>query len=142
MLPRTLRVTRAKDPRKTVLAQERSKARQGKPPHGDGKNMKYRPKATPEQQSLAGRAGRLLGRAGAAQQRYGKKPSRNESRDEQAPAIKTPEQFVFEGRRATSKDMRPKDLKLNKKKKNKVSGKPQNRGTRRATEWKKKSAEK
>lgn len=141
MLPRALRVTRAKDPRKTALAQERSKARGGKPAHGDGKNMKYRPKATPEQQSLAGRAGRLLGRAGAAQQRYGKKPStsRNETRDEPTPSIKTPEQFVFEGRRASSKDMRPKDLKV-KKKKNKVGGgKPQNRGTRRAAEWKKKS---
>lgn len=137
MLPRTLRVTRAKDPRKTLLAQERAKSK-GKAPNGAEKSMKHRPKATPEQQSMAGRTGKLLGRAAAAQQRHGKKPSRNEAQSEAALGIKTPEQVIFEGRRATSRDALPKDLK-GKKSKGK-GGKPKTRSARRAADWKKKSA--
>ncbi|CAM1506700.1 Fc.00g063410.m01.CDS01 [Cosmosporella sp. VM-42] len=137
MLPRLLRVTRAKDPRKTALAQERAKSRGGAP-NGDRKSMKHRPKATPEQQSMAGRAAKLLGRGGAAQQRHGKKQFKSGSQEESASTIRPPEQFVFEGRRATTRDALPKDLK-GKKSKGKKAGKPQNRGTRRAAEWKKKS---
>jgi nucleolar protein 12 len=50
-----------------------------------------------------------------------------------------PEHFVLEGKRASAKDGRPKDLKFGKKAKKK-GGKPTNRGTRRAAEWRNKSA--
>ncbi|KAF7544523.1 hypothetical protein G7Z17_g9883 [Cylindrodendrum hubeiense] len=136
MLPRKLRVTRAKDPRKTTLAQERSKAKTAAA-NGTAKSTKYKAKATPEQQSMAGRTGKLLGRAAAAQQRHGKRPQRSDA-PEAATTIKTPEQFIFEGRRATTRDALPKDLKA-KKSKGKKSGKPQNHGTKRAAEWKKKN---
>lgn len=139
MLPRILRVTRAKDPRKTLLAQERARSK-GKAPNGAEKSMKHRPKATPEQQSMAGRAGKLLGRAAAAQQRHGKKPSRHEAQGDAAPGIKTPEQVIFEGRRATTRDALPKDLKGKKSKGKGKGGKPKTRSARRAADWKKKSA--
>ncbi|KAF4978087.1 hypothetical protein FZEAL_5477 [Fusarium zealandicum] len=139
MLPRKLRVTRAKDPRKTLLAQERSKSK-GAAPNGAAKSMKYKHKATPEEQSMAGRTGRLLGRSAAVQQRHGKRAPKNSASgdgDDGPAALKTPEQVVFEGRRATTRDALPKDLKA--KKKGKGKGRPQNRGARRAAEWKKKS---
>ncbi|CAF3604206.1 nucleolar protein 12 [Fusarium graminearum PH-1] len=138
MLPRKLRVTRAKDPRKTALAQERAR---GKHISTNGpKSTKYKHKATPEEQSMAGRTSKLLGRSAAVQQRHKKRPSAHgESREaEGQPAgIKGPEQFVFEGRRASARDGLPKDLKQ-KKGKGKKSGRPQNHGTKRASEWKKK----
>ncbi|KAH8737386.1 hypothetical protein BGZ61DRAFT_438227 [Ilyonectria robusta] len=114
MLPRALRVTRAKDPRKTTLAQERSKAKTTAV-NGATKSTKYKAKATPEQQSMAGRTGKLLGRSAAAQQRHGKRPARTDV-PEGIATIKTPEQFVFEGRRATTRDALPKDLKAKKSK--------------------------
>ncbi|KPM40948.1 Nucleolar protein 12 [Neonectria ditissima] len=135
MLPRVLRVTRAKDPRKTLLAQERSKSKNSAV-NGPVKSTKHKPKATPEQQSMAGRTGKLLGRSAAAQQRHGKRPFKADAPDAHA-LLKTPEQVVFEGRRASSNDATPRDLK-NKKSKGK-SGRPQNRGAKRAAEWKKKS---
>ncbi|KAF5638243.1 nucleolar 12 [Fusarium tjaetaba] len=142
MLPRKLRVTRAKDPRKTALAQERARGK-NIVPNGAAKSTKYRHKATPQEQSMAGRTSKLLGRSAAVQQRHKKRPStQGSSEDAQniPSSIKGPEQFVFEGRRASSKDGTPKDLKLGKKGKGKGrSGRPQNRGARRAAEWKKKS---
>ncbi|KAM0564429.1 hypothetical protein ACHAPJ_000642 [Fusarium lateritium] len=142
MLPRKLRVTRAKDPRKTALAQERARGK-NIVANGAAKSTKYRHKATPEEQSMAGRTGKLLGRSAAVQQRHKKRPStQGPSEEVENPLanIKGPEQFVFEGRRASAKDGTPKDLKLGKKGKGKgKSGKPQNRSARRAAEWKKKS---
>lgn len=152
MLPRALRVSRAKDPRKTTLAMERTikgklevASAAGKP-----KSTKYKHKATAEQQSLAGRASKLFGRSGAAREAQrlkggDKKPRRKESRPERSgpdlTGLKTPEQIVFEGRRASAKDGKPKDLKFGK-----VRGKKrpprqmgaQGRGARRAAEWRKK----
>ncbi|UNI14684.1 Nucleolar protein 12 [Purpureocillium takamizusanense] len=134
MLPRPLRVTRAKDPRKTALAQERASAKANASDNSKGRGgTGYRPKITPEQQAAAGRAGKLLGRAGAAQMQRGGKDGAN------AAALvskKSPEQIVFEGRRASSRDGRPKDLKFGKKGKGKKP-KPTHRGARRAAEWKK-----
>lgn len=167
MLPRALRVSRAKDPRKTALAVERSvKAKKldlinGGATNGNKENTtsaKYKHKATPEQQSLAGRAGRLLGRAGAARQQRelkGMKPfrpsqsSEGSSRDKESNGdgvidgikkdIKTPEQIVFEGRRASAKDGKPKDLKFGKTKgKKRGAPKARGRGAKRAAEWRKK----
>lgn len=139
MLPRALRVTRAKDPRKTALAQERSLA---KAVTQATKNTKYKYKPTPEEQSRAGRTGKLLGRSAVFQARKGGKnrESREVNTANPGPQIKTPEQIVFEGRRVSIKDTMPTDLKGKKKGKGKKpSGKPQNRGARRGAEWKKKN---
>ncbi|KAK0389535.1 hypothetical protein NLU13_3110 [Sarocladium strictum] len=139
MLPRALRVTRAKDPRKTALAQERSLA---KTLSQATKNTKYKYKPTPEEQSMAGRAGKLLGRSAVYKQRKGgnKSGPTGANAIHAGPQIKTPEQIVFEGRRVSIKDTMPTDLKGKKKGKGKKPpGKPQNRGARRGAEWKKKN---
>ncbi|KAH7026466.1 uncharacterized protein B0I36DRAFT_366025 [Microdochium trichocladiopsis] len=174
MLPRALRVSRAKNPRNTALAVERTvKAKLGGGAGGgpsDAKqsgSTKYQHKATPEQQSQAGRAGRLLGRSGAAKaaaelkgKKLTKSMPRHESRSAAAGApgfvktdglvrpIKTPEQIVFEGRRASSKDGKPRDLKIGKAGKKKSGANPGKktgggvtkaakggRGAKRASEW-------
>ncbi|KAI1641180.1 hypothetical protein F4809DRAFT_587623 [Biscogniauxia mediterranea] len=149
MLPRLLRVSRAKDPRKTALAVERAnkaKLQNGKAGDDKPKSTKYRAKIAPEEQSKAGRAGKLFGRSGAARQRHGfKDPNRRmERRRESAgneSALKTPEQIVFEGRRASARDGKPKDLKFGKKgKKAVMKAKTKGRGARRAAEWRKNSA--
>ncbi|KAJ2998095.1 hypothetical protein NUW58_g431 [Xylaria curta] len=127
MLPRALRVSRAKDPRKTALA------------------MELRTQITPEQQSQAGRAGKLFGRSAAAKQQRGLKGDRRKSRDrddkpqDDTNGIKPPEQFIFEGRRASAKDGKPKDLKFGKTKgkKGAARAKAKGRGARRAAEWRK-----
>ncbi|KAI1108863.1 hypothetical protein F5Y14DRAFT_57180 [Nemania sp. NC0429] len=148
MLPRVLRVTRAKDPRKTALAMERTAtARLDSLQGTDGKpkSTKYVPKITPEQQSQAGRTGKLFGRSAAVKQRHGFKGDRRKSRDrgdrpqEGGDGIKPPEQFIFEGRRASAKDGKPKDLKFGKTKgkKGAVKAKAKGRGARRAAEWRK-----
>lgn len=141
MLPRALRVTRAKDPRKTALAQERERGKLADA-RGAAKNTKYKYKATPEEKSQAGRAAKLLGRGGAALER--RRASGKNTANGGGPAVsfdgpeglKTPQQIVFEGTRATSKNGRPRDLKFGKKAKGK-KGKPMDRGTRRAAEWRK-----
>ncbi|KAH7328903.1 hypothetical protein B0I35DRAFT_473560 [Stachybotrys elegans] len=143
MLPRALRVTRAKDPRKTAMAQERAKA---KAIAGikSGQNTKYKRKFTSEEQSLAGRAGRLLGRAGAAQQRRELKGgpktpgTTTAATDNAGSEIKTPEQIIFEGKRASIMDGQGKDFKKSGKKRVGKPGRPDHRGARRAAEWKKK----
>ncbi|KAI1347567.1 hypothetical protein F5Y01DRAFT_242162 [Xylaria sp. FL0043] len=148
MLPRELRVSRAKDPRKTALALERttkSGLKSHKGADGKGKNTKYTPKITPEQQSQAGRAGRLFGRSAAAKQQRElkgdrRKPrARNDQPQENNDGIKPPEQFIFEGRRASARDGKPKDLKFGKTKgkKGAVKTKAKGRGARRAAEWRK-----
>ncbi|KAK6221018.1 Nucleolar protein 12 [Pestalotiopsis sp. IQ-011] len=155
MLPRILRVSRAKDPRKTTLAMERNtKARldAAKGPGGAAgkpKSTKYKHKATPEEKSLAGRASKLFGRAGAAREaqrlkggekkprhRDGGKPAGTGANGIDLGSIKTPEQIVFEGRRASSKDGKPKDLKFGKTKgKKRPPLQAKKRGARRAAEW-------
>ncbi|KAK9418130.1 putative RRM domain-containing protein [Seiridium unicorne] len=159
MLPRILRVSRAKDPKKTALAMERSTkvkleamVAAGKVKGLDGaagqpKSTKYKHKATPEQQSLAGRASRLFGRAGAAREAQRLKGGDKETRRKESKSdggvdlstLKTPEQIVFEGRRASSKDGKPKDLKFGKVKgKKRPPLQAKKRGARRAAEWRKK----
>jgi len=167
MLPRALRVSRAKDPRKTSLAlerkaKERADALKGTEGGAKRKNStKYAPKITPEQLSQAGRAARLLGRSAAGKQRHelikggdstrrprvsrekGDKPQQETS--ETSDGIKPPEQFIFEGRRASAKDGKPRDLKFGKKKGGKkgvvkAKAKAKGRGARRAAEWRKSKA--
>lgn len=99
-----------------------------------------------EQSSLQGRAGKLLGRAGAAQFKKGKGSGANDmvlgKRGEGNPSgvdwvMKTPEKVIFEGYRATSAN-KPKFGGKGKK----SSGKPANRGAKRASAWKKGGAKK
>lgn len=146
MLPRILRVVRAKAVRKTALAS------QSRPdPRNAGNASKtriYNPKVSSELSSLQGRAGKLLGRAGAAQ--FKKKGSganetalgkrgqgqRSNSGGSKIEGIaKTPEAVVFEGYRASAKSGKPKDLKMGGK--GKKSAKPKTRGSKRASEWRK-----
>lgn len=150
MLPRVLRVSRAKDPRKTALAVERSQKARPEANRGEGrpKSTKYKPKATPEQQSLAGRAGRLLGRSAADRQRREFNGDSRGARKPREPRVakptntngelKTPEQIVFEGRRASANDGKPRDLKFGKSKGKKGAVKTKGRGAKRAAEWRKK----
>jgi len=142
MLPRALRVTRAKNPRKTATAQERQREKM-LAASNDSKSTKYKKKLTPEEKSMTGRAGRLLGRSAAAAQgrRANGKERRNRpdfrTRENAVDGLKTPEQIVFEGSRASAMNGRPKDLKLGKKARGK-SGKPTGRAARRTAEWRKK----
>lgn len=105
-------------------------------------NPHYVPKPTPAAQTAAGRLGKLLGQKaarradveGTARLVNGKSAQRRierraggggedgdkkgkvfvvDGRQQQAPpTIKTPEQVVFEGRRASARDGLPKDLKM------------------------------
>ena len=153
MLPRILRVVRAKAIHKTALASQAARGN-AKISRNDKKSQIYNPKVSSETSSLHGRAGKLLGRAGAAKFRksYGsgangmvmgkRGPEQNTARKEGIEGIKrTPESIVFEGYRATSKAGRPKDLKLGGGG-GKKRGKPGGRGTKRATEWRKARAKK
>lgn len=145
MLPRVLRVVRAKAVRKTALASAASRPdpRKGK---GNDKPRIYQPKITSELSSLKGRAGKLLGKAGAAQIRsaasgangtiMGKKGDGKASDG----IAKSPETIVFEGYRASSKNGKPKDLKIGGTKKGK--GKPKGRSSIRASSWKNKGGKK
>ncbi|KAI8306823.1 Nucleolar protein 12 [Colletotrichum sp. SAR11_240] len=146
MLPRIMRVTRAKAPHKTALAMERSSKARGQAARGAPGSTSYKAKITPEQRSMAGRASRLLGRSGAMrEQRKGgdrKPPRASGSGAVPKDDIKAPEAFIFEGRRASAKDGRPKDLKFGNKRA-KVKGrvqksKPTGRGAKRAEAWKNK----
>ncbi|KAK0669367.1 putative nucleolar protein 12 [Cercophora samala] len=162
MLPRELRVSRCKAPHKTARALEAKHGKAGPPSKGDRKGKKgssYVPKITPEAQTLAGRAGKLLGRGGAAKLTGGdkRKDRKERPRRESAGApqsqpsgIRPPEDFVFEGKRASAKDGKPKDLKFKGarngekrgyKKKTGPSG-PTGRGAARAAKWREGGAKK
>lgn len=158
MLPRILRVVRAKAIRKTANAMTSSREDR-KTPQTTPKNAIYNPKLTSEFSSLKGRASKLLGKAGASQ--FKKKdgsgsganetsigrrgdaprPERNGADGGEKGGIKPPEAFVFEGFRASAKNGKPRDLKMGGKGKGsgmkKKGGKPVNRGAKRGSEWKK-----
>ncbi|KAL8799977.1 MAG: hypothetical protein Q9182_005514, partial [Xanthomendoza sp. 2 TL-2023] len=99
LLPRILRVTRAKQMTKNAL----SKSKRGNGVHKKARsNAIYIPKVESAAQSLSGRAGRLFGRAGAAYVQgrggFGRGPRVKGGGD----ITTTPEQAVFEGYRASS----------------------------------------
>lgn len=108
LLPRKLRVARAKAPKR--------KDKKPTPSSSRGKVSRskavYNAKISDEQKTNQGRARAMLGKAGASQ---------------------SGEAFVFEGHRASSKQGHS-GLKLGGKKK---GGKPMNRGSKRAAAWKK-----
>lgn len=132
-LPRILRVTRAKNLKKASGRKER------KTPltHKGGSKSSYDPKVHPQVQSLSGRAGRLLGRAGAAQMRAATVWSDPSSK---ATGVeKGPESIVFEGYRAS---------RLQGKGVSKMGdsgrsqGKPRTRSSKRGAEFKAKGGKK
>ncbi|KAG9242507.1 hypothetical protein BJ878DRAFT_167042 [Calycina marina] len=151
MLPRVLRVTRAKSIGKTsnALAANRSRiiTKTTKPRE---KAKIYNPKISSAVSSMEGRAGKLLGRAGAAQLKkregsgantmaIGNRGDAQKGRGASGGAIqgitRTPESIVFEGYRASAKNGRPKDLKMGRKSKGKP--KPKNHASKRSSGWKK-----
>lgn len=147
MLPRTLRVNRCKAPHKTARAVEKKTAEKVAALEASGKVKKgtrYVPKLTAQQQTMAGRAGKLLGHSAAARSRaskYDKKGGKRRERDQKRSerhgkekkekegiaGLKTPEAIIFEGRRASSTDGKPKDLKMKSGKKKSGGGKPKSK---------------
>jgi nucleolar protein 12 len=100
MLPRKLRVSRAK-------AQKRKVKPGSDRPTSRPKTNGYQRKVTSEEASKLGRAGKLLGRAAASRIRRPEKTGSNAialpSRASLGEGIRRPESFVFEGHRASSK---------------------------------------
>lgn len=94
MLPRILRVTRAKNTKNAAKRKEGSYLR-------DAESTKYRSKIPSQVQSLTGRAHKLLGRAGAAKLKATGGQYRSSSKSVSGMA-KSPESIVFEGFRASS----------------------------------------
>lgn len=150
LLPRILRVVRAKAVRKTAMASQASwtalKSR-----GGDDKDRIYNPKLSSQASSLQGRAGKLLGRAGAAQikrkdgsganttaigARGQGDRSEHANQGKIAGIAKTPENIVFEGFRASANSGKPRDLKMNRGA-GKKKGKPTTRSSKRGGDWKK-----
>jgi nucleolar protein 12 len=150
MLPRILRVGRAKAVRKTALASQAS--RSGLKTNSTiDKGLIYNPKVSSQISSFQGRADRLLGRAGAAQFKrregsganttalgkrgeVGKSELGSQSKIRGIP--KSPETIVFEGFRASAKAEKPRDLKMRPGPRGKKT-KPKTRSSKRAREWKK-----
>ncbi|TGO16092.1 hypothetical protein BTUL_0032g00550 [Botrytis tulipae] len=147
MLPRVLRVVRAKAQHKQVSS--RPTARQ---PKSSKTSQIYNPKVDPNQASLQGRATKLLGKAGGAKfkktgandttlgSRGDKQASGNGEAKSGMAGIKAPESFVFEGYRASASKGKPKDLKLGGKGGGKKKGKPRTRSSNRGAEWKKRGS--
>jgi nucleolar protein 12 len=100
MLPRKLRVSRAK-------AQKRNVKPGSDRPTSRPKTNGYQRKVTSEEASKLGRAGKLLGRAAASRIRKPEKTGSNAialaPRNPLGEGIRRPESFVFEGHRASSK---------------------------------------
>ncbi|TKA36631.1 hypothetical protein B0A54_11874 [Friedmanniomyces endolithicus] len=145
MLPRKLRVTRAK------AVKRNAKPDSGRPTNRGPNSTGYQRKVTGEERSQAGRAGKLFGRAGAAQIRKpagrgGRRGDPMHSADNpnntklgdgapRSAGIKRPEDFVFEGHRASNKSGKT-GLKLGGKSKGKAKGKPTTRSAKRGTAFK------
>jgi len=147
MLPRVLRVTRAKAIKKTALTSQHTHPSKRPFPNGSGNPNReriYNPKVSGKHQSLQGRAAKLLGKAGAARFKGGNNTARKETRPRKRSEgiMKTPESIVFEGYRASQKAGKPKDLKLGGSGGGKKKGKPRTRSSKRASDWKKSGGKK
>lgn len=135
LLPRKLRVVRAKK-------QLRNPKPTGPPGRGSRdngpENKRRKPNDTAEQASLKGRAGKLLGRAGAASLKASEKEAANvkplKIGEFAKGPIRKPEDFVFEGHRASSKQGNT-GLKLGRNSK-KGKGRPKSRSALRGAAWK------
>jgi nucleolar protein 12 len=131
-------VTRAKAIKKTANATQRNARPIANASSNPNKVQIYNPKMSSQEQSLQGRASKLLGRAGAAHFKRKDDAIKRGVKPQQGlgAGIKTPETIVFEGYRASANNGRPKDLKLGGKGAKK-GGKPKTRSSKRGTEWKK-----
>ena len=131
MLPRILRVTRAKNIRKTTSSKDG-----GKRYHRGARATKaagdYTPKVSSKAQSLSGRAGKLLGHAGAAQFR-GAGDTTGVSKNQAGGIMKSGESIFFEGYRASSKQGKG-TMKMGGS--GNKQGKPRSRSSRRGSEFK------
>lgn len=99
MLPRKLRVSRAKAIKRNANKKDKDKV--GKGARGTERGTGYQRKVGSEESSRAGRAAKLYGRAGAAKVTKGH-TSTGANSVELGDGIKKPEAFVFEGHRARS----------------------------------------
>lgn len=133
LLPRILRVTRAKNLKKAAGQKEKGTANK----RNGGSIASHSPKIPSQVQSLSGRAGKLLGRAGAAKVRAATEMHLASSKA--SGKAKSPESIVFEGYRASR--LQGKGA-LKMRGSGKPQGKPQNRSSRRGAEFKAKGGEK
>ena len=131
MLPRILRVTRAKNTKKASTSKESGATIKRKPAMA----TTYKPEMSANVQSLIGRAGKLLGRAGAAQLRAAREQSGPMTKKVTGIA-KPPESIVFEGYRASSHQGK---MVLKSKASSKKHGKPSVRSRRFKHQGKKKA---
>ena len=127
MLPRILRVTRAKNVRKAAAQKETGTHHRSKA----GSSAVYKPKTPAQIQSFNGRAGKLLGRAGAAKFRTTGKGNDQVSKVSQIG--KSPETIVFEGYRASRRQGKGTPRIGGS---GKSQGKPRTRSSRRGAEFK------
>ncbi|KAH0545065.1 hypothetical protein FGG08_000836 [Glutinoglossum americanum] len=135
MLPRKLRVTRAKHINKTASASNSSKPLFPAASAFKSGNKIYNPKPNSQTRSLHGRASKLLGRAGAAKLRASVREAAKERRGSIGATIKTPEVVVFEGYRALS-GAKPTGMRMPGGSRKKQRGKERTRRTARAAAWK------
>ena len=131
MLPRILRVTRAKNIKKASTSKENGARIKRK--HAAATT--YKPEMPTDVQSLIGRAGKLLGRAGAAQLRAAGEQSGPMTKKVTGIA-KPPESLVFEGYRASSRQGK---MVLKSKASSKKKGKPSVRSRKFKYQGKKKA---
>ena len=133
MLPRILRVTRAKNVRKATTQKETKPYLKSK----GGSSAAYNPKIPAHIRSLSGRAGKLLGRAGAAN--FRNTGQGNDQVSKVSKIRKSPETIVFEGYRA-SRQQGKGGVKMGGS--GKSQGKPRTRSSRRGAEFKAKGKKK
>lgn len=125
MLPRPLRVTRARNPKHTAQAlQKRGIGPSSTPSSGNPKN-RHGAKGMPGFR----REEKLLGVAGAAKQARGPKAHTDKG-------LKTPEHIIFEGKRASAGDVDGL-VKRHKAKKSATGKKLKGKRAERAKQWKK-----
>ncbi|KAL9585653.1 MAG: hypothetical protein Q9212_001390 [Teloschistes hypoglaucus] len=130
LLPRALRVTRAKKLTKNASKRPSQKGASGADNRSNAKDVA---KINPTTQSLSGRAGKLFGRAGAAHMK--RKADVDGGRVQIA---RTPEQVVFEGYRASRKAGGGAKIGGSGKR----QGKPRTRSSRRGAAFKAKGGKK
>ena len=131
MLPRILRVTRAKNVKKAGTSRESGATKK----HKHATATSYTPKVPADVQSLIGRAGKLFGRAGAAQLRAVGEQSGSMTKKVTSIA-KPQESMVFEGFRASSHQGK---MMSKSKASSKKHGKPSVRSRKFKTQGKKKA---
>lgn len=131
LLPRKLRVTRAKSLKKNS-ANSTFRRKPLRAPATVAANSGYRPKASAEVKTLQGRASKLLGHAAAA-----KVAAQNQDISTHSNSVgsakRPPESFVFEGHRASNKEP-PKPLAT--KGSGNRHGKPRTRSSKRGAAFK------